>query len=495
MFGHREMVMEDYTSILRRRKWLLIVPAILGPVLAYGVSRFLPEKYTSQTMVLVQQQRVPDKFVASVVTDTLSQRLSTMRDEILSRTQLQPLIEKFQLYKGGSQPMEDLVATMRNNVVVKPITTTASPTSPVTGFSISFTADDPHVAQQVTQQLLSKFIEQNSKIREESAKNTTGFLTKQLEDAKQKLDDQDTRMAQFKRRYMGQLPGNENANLSLLMSSNTQLEAVSALLNRAVQDKQFAETLLSNQLDAWKASQSGANPITMDAQLTALEGQLRTAEARYTADHPDVVRLKTEIAELKTRAAEAAKQKDKEPSRPTTPSLSEPPQIVSLRAQIHQLNQTIQEKTRDQERMREQIRVFQARVQLSPAVEQEYKEITRDYQTAAEFYQDLLNKKTQSEISEKLEKSQQGEMFKVMDAPNLPERPTFPDRRLFAAGGLGGGLVLGLVIAFLLEFRDKSLRTELDIERCLQLPSLVSLPSVDLAGQTARPLLAAKTKG
>ncbi len=494
MFGHREMNMNDYLSILKRRKWWIIIPGLIGPVVAYVVSIFIPPTYTSQTTVLVDPQRVP--WVQSVVSDTLNQRLATMKDQILSRTQLQPLIEKYKLYQADKVPMEDLIDKMRKNITVKPLANTmGAAATGVSGFTVAFSADDPHVAQQVTGQLLSMFIEQNVKIRSTRAQDTTDFFDSQLQDAKQKLDDKDKKLADFKRRNMGQLPGTEGTILAQLTATNSQYEAVTQMLSRASQDKQFAESMLANQVQAWKASQqSGVNPQTIDAQLASLENQLIDLQAKYTPDHPDVLKIKSQIEQLKTRAANAAK----EPEKPVvnTAATLEPPAIAQLRAQIHQFNVTIAEKTRDQERLKQQVQTLQGRLQMSPAVEQEYKELTRDYQTAQSFYDDLLQKKTQSEMSKNLENRQQGEQFRVMDAPNLPERPSFPDRRIFGAGGLGVGLILGLAFAMLWEFRDKSLRTELDVEVCLQLPALVCLPSVDLLeSKAARKLAAARSEG
>lgn len=493
MFGHREMNMSDYLSILRRRKWWILVPSFFGPVVAYVISLFIPPTYLSQTTVLVDPQRVP--WVQSVVSDTLNQRLATMKDQILSRTQLQPLIEKYKLYQNDKVPMEDLIDKMRKNITVKPLTNSmGAATSGVSGFTVSFSADDPHVAQQVTGQILSMFIEQNVKLRSTRAQDTTDFFDSQLQEAKRKLDEQDKKLADFKRRNLGQLPGTEQTILAQLTAANTQYEAITQALSRAAQDKQFAESMLSSQLQAWKASQqTGVNPQTLDAQLASLENQLLDLQARYTSDHPDVLKLKSQIEQLKNRAANAGK----EPQEPVVKtSTLEPPAIAQLRAQIHQYDVTISEKTREQERLKQQVQTLQGRLQLSPLVEQEYKELTRDYTTALTFYDDLLQKKTQSEMSKNLENRQQGEQFRVMDAPNLPERPAFPDRRIFAAGGLGAGLALGLAFAVLWEFRDKSLRTELDVEVCLQLPALVCLPSVDLLeSKASRRLASARLEG
>jgi polysaccharide chain length determinant protein (PEP-CTERM system associated) len=484
MLGNRELTIDDYLAILRRRRWPILIPALLGPLVAFSVSLGLHSQYTSGTLVLVEQQKVPESYVRSVVTDALNQRLATMQEQILSRTRLQPIIEKFGLYKqdAGRVPMEDLVDRLRKAIKISAVQAMVGTRSEagLPGFTISFTADDPRLAQQICGEITSMFMEENLRVREQRAEGTTQFLTKQLEEAKRKLDQQDARLAAFKQRYLGQLPGQEQTNMNLLMGLNTQLEAVTQLLNRTQQDKTYMESLLAQQVAAWQASQTpNNNPDALEAQLTTLQSQLVTLEARYTPDHPDVIKAKNDIAQLKKKIDEtAAAAKNKPAEEVHTTKLIEPPQIQQLRNQIHVAEQTLREKSQEQERLHEQIKTYQARVQLSPVVEEQYKEVTRDYQTALDFYNELLAKKTQSEMATDLERRQQGEQFRVMDPPNLPEKASFPNRPLFAAGGLGGGLALGFSLALLLEMRDKSLRNERDVEFYLQLPTLARVPSI-----------------
>jgi uncharacterized protein involved in exopolysaccharide biosynthesis len=199
--------------------------------------------------------------------------------------------------------------------------------------------------------------------------------------------------------------------------------------------------------------------------------------ARYTDDYPDIAKTKNDIAELKKRIAETSAEEAK-PGSSTDPkaTLAEPPPIQQLRTQLHQYEQTIREKSVQQEQLQKQLKSLEAKVQLSPVVEQEFKELTRDYQSALEFYNDLLKKRDQSAMATDLERRQQGEQFRVLDPASLPDRPSFPDRRLFAAGGFGSGLVLGFGFVLLLEMRDKSLRSESDVEACLQVPVLAWIP-------------------
>jgi len=483
MLGHRELGVDDYRAILRRRKWVIIIPVILAPVLAYGIALKLPSRYMSQTLVLVEQQTIPDAFVKPMITDDLNARLGTMEEQILSRTRLQPIIEKFGLFGAdvGKVPAEELVNRMRAAVTVTPVKTVVTTREgQLPGFYLRFTADNPRTAQQVCAEITSMFIEENLRVREQSAQGTTSFLDAQLAGAKQKLDEQDARLAEFKRKHLGALPDETQTNLNLLTTLNTQLEAATQALNRAQQDKAYVESLLTQQVAAWQAPQGGTTPRpeTDQQRLEAMENELQGLEARYTSDHPDVVKSKSSIEQFKRKMREGAAGQDKPGESAPQAAGPEPPQILQLRSQLHAYEEAVRQYTREQERLKEQVRLYQGRIQLSPMVEQDFKLITRDYQTALEFYNELLKKRNQSEMASNLERRQQGEQFRVMDPANLPEEPSFPNRPLFAGGGLGIGLGLGLGLALLLEFLDKSIRTEVDVEFYLKVPTLALLPTV-----------------
>jgi polysaccharide chain length determinant protein (PEP-CTERM system associated) len=358
------------------------------------------------------------------------------------------------------------------------------------GFTISFTAEDPGLAQKICTEIVSMFMAENLKVREQQAQGTTDFLTKQLAEAKRKLDEQDARLAEFKRRHLGQLPSDDKgATGSVLMALNSQLDAATSALNRAVQDKSFTETFLQQQLAAWESSQTTGtvSPQALENQLAQEQAQLVSLEARYTPDHPDVVKLRADIAQLQKRISEAkAAAQQAPPSKSGPPALTEPGQITALRAQIHQLDLTIQEKTRDQERLQKEIQQVRARLDASPVIEQEYKELTRDYGTAQAFYDSLLGKQNQSEMATDLERRQQGEQFRMMDAPNLPELPSFPNPIIFTLGGLGGGLGMGFLVILASEFGDKAMRGQGDVDHFLGLPTLAILPSAEATSKNGK---------
>lgn len=472
---NREPKVDDILAMLARRKWWIVVPAIILPIVLYTVSIFIPAQYTSQTLVLVEQPKVPDKFVTSVVTDQLAVRLATMQEQILSRTRLQPLIERFGLYREdvGKVPIEDLIDRLRSDIKV---TTLRGGPAGVPGFYISFSANNPRLAQQVCAEITSMFMEENLKVREQRAQGTTDFLTNQLDDAKRKLDEQESKLADFQQKYMGQLPDQMQSNMTMLSTLNGQQDAVTQALGRAQQDKTYLESLLEQQSQTWKASlNSSANPRDLQQQLDGLQDELRKLQVRYTDDHPDVIKVKQQIARVR-------KQLDTIESTPATTKVNasavEPKELQQLRLQVQIIKDSIAQKTKQQEKIQSDIKNYQARLQMTPKVEEEYKSLTRDHETALNFYNSLLAKRTESEMATDLERKQQGEQFRIMDPANLPERPTFPNRMLFGLAGFVVGVGLGLGLAFLSEFRDKSLRTEHDIQVYLQIPVLAMVPVV-----------------
>ncbi|HXR17402.1 MAG TPA: Wzz/FepE/Etk N-terminal domain-containing protein [Terriglobales bacterium] len=478
----RELTPADYIAMFRRRWVLIVTLTLIGPPLAYGISRVIPSQYKSQTLVLVEPPSVSTTIVPQVDTISVNERLASMQQQILSRTRLEPIIHQFGLYPGEiyKRSMDELVARLQKAIEVTPVQPMAeTQRRDLPGFFVSVTLDDPHTAQGVCTAITSMFIEESIGIQEQHSKQTTEFLSQQLAEAKTDLDAQDAKLAAFKSRYIGSLPDDEQTNLNLLTGLTSQLDAANQALARAQQDKTFAESMLTQQVAAWQAAQSGHNPDTLEQQLSALETQLASLQARYTDDYPDVIKAKADIAALQKKIAESEDPKGTSDPNKTSKAVVEPAQITQWRAQVHTADQLISEKTREQEQIKQQIKLYQERVQASPVVEEQYKELTRGYQTALDSYNDLLKKRDASAMSHDLDQQQRGEQFRVLDPANLPDRPTFPNRKLFALGGLASGLGLGLGLAFLLELKDTSLKSERDVELALRLPVLAMIPAID----------------
>lgn len=477
MLGHRPLILDDYLSILKRRGWIIAIPALVLPLIALALSFLITPQYLSRTLVLIEGQKVPDNIVKPVISSDLDSRLASMREQILSRSRIQPIIERYGLYANQGMSLDDRIDTARKNIQIKPITSEIAHSGGLPGFFISFTASDAHTAQLVCAEITTLFTGENLRSREASAEGTTDFLKSQLVDAKRNLDDEDAKLAAFQRQYVGRLPGEESPNVNMLTSLNTQLEASTQQLARMEQDKAFAESLLSQQAQspqpgAAPGSVAASSPQAQQVELQTLLAQEAELTSHYTADYPDVKAVQRKIADLRRQIAKSPAAPSASGSVSSAPSRYDSPAVQQLRAQIRAADMGIASKRREQSEIQGGVRSYQDRIQSSPLVEQQYKQLTRDNQTAQAFYDDLLAKMNQSKMATDLEKRQQGEQFRVLDEANLPEAPFSPKRPVFAIGGLFGGLALGLLIVAVLEYKNTALRTERDIWAFTKLPTL-----------------------
>ncbi|HXC33699.1 MAG TPA: Wzz/FepE/Etk N-terminal domain-containing protein [Verrucomicrobiae bacterium] len=489
---HQEIGAKDVVAIVKRRFWLITLLAVFGGAAGFVAARVLPKKYLSKTLVLVQQPEMQP--VAPVTVDNVNQRLATMQQQILSTARLEPIIRDLNLYPRDVNrlPMEDVVEEFRESVnvsAVAPMTDTKAQNLP--GFTISVTYEHPELAQKICSTITSMFIKGDVQATEESGKVNIDFLNDQLAQKKAELDKQEARLAAFQRENRGKLPEDLQANMNILSGQTTQLEAATQAVNRAQQDKNFAESILAQQLSAWQAAQAGqANPETLDAQLEALQAQLTTLQSKYTDDHPDVIKLKNDIAVMKQKIVRNEQQKaSAPPEKPIT--VGEPTQVLQLRAQIHQYDTVIKERTAQQEELKKQIEIYQARVAATPEIEQEYKLITRDHDTVLGTYNDLLKRRNDAQMSSQYIDSKQDDRFLVLDPANLPVEPAFPKMPIFAGGGFGAGLALAVGLSMLLEVQDTSMRSEHDVEVVLRLPVLAMIPVISPNSAKAKPQPAA----
>jgi polysaccharide chain length determinant protein (PEP-CTERM system associated) len=483
MIKNGEISLSEVRRILRRYWWLLPIAVFAGATVGLITAKILPKRYTSQTVVLVDLPTIPSDYVK--VDDDLNHRLASMQGQILSRTGLQPVIEKLGIYANdrGHLHTEELVQRLASSVTVKPMESMPGiQNQSLPGFYVSVSFDNPRTAQQVCSEITSMFIEQNARERKQHAMQTTSFLSEQLETAKRKLDEQDVKLAKFKKRYLGALPEEQQTNLNLLMSMNSQLEANVQALARAQQDKAFNESMLGQQEATSAMSRMGQNSETFEQQLSSLQDQLTGLSARYTPEHPDVVKLRNQIEELKKRMADTVKTN---PPRASGAQIlgPEPAQIQQLRAKLRQDELNIANLSKRQGQIQDQIRELQERLQASPVVEQQLKEIARSYQTALDFYNDLLKKRAQSAMVSDLEHQQESEEFRILDPPTLPDKPSFPKAGNFAAGGGAAGMVVGFGLMYLIALSDKSMHTQRDVELCLSLPVLASVPRLEMPHQ------------
>jgi polysaccharide chain length determinant protein (PEP-CTERM system associated) len=468
-----QLGLPEILGMAKRRLWWILIPALLGSAAGYLISLKITPVFTSQAFVLVEQQKVPDTFVPSMVTDQLETRLATMQDQILSRSRLQALIEQFGLYKNDLRraSTDELVARLRKVIKVTPIRPDSS--NALRGFYVSVDADTPKTAQDICGRILSMFMEENLKARSKRAQDTTDFLAGQLNDAKQKLDGSDQNLAAFKSKYLGRLPTDEASNLQMMSTLSSRLDAVNEAIAQAQQQRATQASMLAREERANSGTKSKVeSPVEVKKELAQARADLEDLETRYTGQHPEIIKAKERIRVLEQRLDQSH---TVTPEAPVAASIPESQESVQLAASISAIDETVKLKRAEQARLEKEIAGFQARIQLSPTVEEQFKGLTRDYESSLQFYNDLLTKKTQAEMVRDLEQRREGEQFRVMDAPGLPSKPSSPNRQKFALAGLALGFALGAALAAILELREQFVRTERDIEVQLGIPVLAAI--------------------
>ena len=470
-------------ALLRRHFWHLAVPFFGMWFLLWCVSWMLPSLYRSSTLILVEQPTVSQQYVVSNVASDLQERLESIKQQILSRTLLLRIIDKLNLYPSERARLtpDDLVERMRKNIDID--LTRSAERDQLTAFNISFSADNPYVAQQVTTELTNLLITENLEVRQEQSQSTTDFLETQLNSARQSLAAQEARVREFKDKHLGDLPGQLQSNIQILSGLQNQLQAEQDALGRAKQQNTYLESLLG-QFRSGKGGGSAATLATLDQELDKLRSDLADLSSRYTDQHPDVRKVKEQIARTqkmrdqlaaqlragaKNRTADADGENDYAPGKALPPQMEVESQLKGNQMEIANRQKSIAG-------LQAQIEDYQSRLNRTPVREQELADITRDYDQSRMYYESLLAKKNQSELATNLEKEQQGEHFRMVDPPSLPDKPVSPYRFKLTCVGLLLGLMAAVGVTAGAEMLDDRIYDERDFKKLLPRELTVEIP-------------------
>jgi len=479
-------------GIVRRRHLQFFLALFLGWIAVWGASWILPPRYKSSTTILVEQPTMPQHYVAPNINDDLQARLESMSEQILSRTRLLMIIDGLHLYEGSQARLTDeqKIASMRKDIEVDLVRDPQR--QDISAFTISYSAPNPRMAQEVTAQLTQLFISENLRVRQQESEGTTDFLEKQLEDARQSLADQEAKVREYEGGHEGALPNQENSNLAILGGLNSQLQSEEDSLNSAKQQRVYLQALLEQERNAqprFRSTGEGGDASQMtdlagvDAQLEKLRAQLADLTSRYTDNYPDVVNTKSQISKLEAvrDSLVAAAKKSRQAKQPGDSSaidstLTGPAQQTQSQLQANQLE--IQNREAAIAGLKARINDYQGRLNAEPATEQQLDDLNRGYEQSKANYDDLLKKRDESEMATSLEEMQQGERFTMLDPPSLPSRPTFPNRLKFCEVGLAAGLALGLIFAGGFEFMDDRIHSEMEIKALLPVAVISDIPEI-----------------
>ena len=500
--------------IVKKRKWLLTLPFVVTVSGAAFVAENLKDKYRAQTLILVVPQRIPASYVRPAINESIDQRLESITPQILSVSRLERIVTELDLSpqkRGKKGGLEEIVSDMRDDILVEVIKGDL--------FRVSYSGDDPYKVMQVTQRLASLFVEENLKDREKLVDGTSQFLESQLDRARRQLEEQERKLQEYRERHSGEMPSQIGSNLQVLQTATLQLQGLEEAIGRDRDRRLEVERTLGEltETEAKSKSSSEAAPprnnaaspgtdagnddaatavtdpikLAQDvplklAQLQALQQQLHGMELRLKPDHPDVLRTKRLIAQVQQSLDQERGNRTPEDEPVDPASIARRARATQLRAQIVNVDKELARKTAEQERLKAQIAVYQKRVESEPERESELVALTRDYDTLRENYKGLLAKKEDAGIAANLERQQGSEQFKTLDPARLPEKPYGPNRLLIKAIGGGIGLVFGLGVTILLEVKDESFRTALEVLPTISLPVLATVPLVMTAAERRR---------
>lgn len=500
--GFGDLSPEHYLKVILHRKWWVIGAFIVVSAVTFSITSRLPNVYSSETLILVDPQKVPDSYVRATVTGDVRNRLGTLSQQILSATRLQRIIETLNLYPEERKKLarEDVITKMRSDVNVN-VASNFGAAQDLQAFRITYSGADPRLVARVTNELASLFIEENLKAREQQATGTTEFLENQLEGTRKDLETQESKLKDFKLRHLGEMPEQQISNIQILGQLQSQLQVESESLNRSEQQKSYVQSLLIQSAPAvdlddgrkvGPTPSAGSSPGPNRAPATnPLKTRLSDLLAKYTEDHPDVRRLRKQIAEeeAKVSAATTATVAEAKPdlveSPPSEAQLERSTTAAQvsrynpvLQSQLNTLDAEIAKHKEDVQRLSKSIAGYRARLEAMPLREQEMTSLVRDYETAKTHYNQLMEKQMSAQTATQLEIRQKGEKFEVLDPAQPAEKPSRPNRSLINGAGSLAGLLLGLVLAIGTEFLGLSITSAEDVAAATGLPVLEVIPVI-----------------
>ncbi len=482
-----------YLGMVRRRHMQFLVPLLLGWIMVWGASWVLPSRYRSSTLILVEQPTMPKDYVTPNVNDDVQDRLRSITQQILSRTRLLHIIDQLNLYadEHGRLTADDKVERMRKDIGEIELVRDAE--GRVSSFNVSYSSHDAHLAQKVTSELTNLFISENLEVRQQQSEDTTKFLEGQLETARQTLSDQEEKIREFKGQHVGELPAQVSSNLQILAGMQSQLQAEEDALNTAKQQRVYLETLVnqyrslqgSGQGSAKTAGGTTAGLPALDEELEKLRAQLADLSSHYTDRHPDVRKLKEQIAKTEKMREQVIASMNAKASDPNAAASGDTGEVkdpsspmAQLQGQLQANKVEIANRERSIVELKTKVADYQARLNQEPVREQQLSDLTRGYEQSKANYDELLKKKNSSAMATSMELLQQGERFRIIDPPSLPLKPDFPNRLKFCGIGLAIGLMLGTVVAGAFEMTDGRIYDEKELQKLLPVPVISEIPAL-----------------
>jgi len=486
---------EHCLRLIFHRKWLILgIFGFVSAVTALITTR-LPNVYSSDTLILVDPQKVPESYVKATISGDIRNRLGTLKQQILSATRLQKIIDNLHLYATERKNMawEDVITQMRSDIGVSVVSDFGG-SQDLQAFRITYSGQDPQLVAQVANELASQFIDENLNAREQQAQGTTDFLTNQLAETRKALAEQEGKLKDFRLKHIGEMPEQQAADLQILGHLQSQLQLEADALNRAEQQRAYIESMMSSSqsagvvdLDDGQTASPKVSSSPANVAVSKEKQQLAALLAHgYTDNHPDVRRLKQEVEQQAKSAQEAGPggvQEAQVPVPPPPPKRhpAAPPQYVNpvLQTQLTGAESEIAKHKEQVQLLSKQIAGYQSKLEAIPVREQQITELVRDYEISKAHYSQLLNSQLSAATATQLELVQKGEKFTILDRAQPAQKPSRPNRTLLNLGGSLGGLALGVFLALATEFLGMSITSAEHLTAATGLPVLEVIPLIE----------------
>lgn len=411
----------DYWSLIRRYRWHVSLGSCALTLIFVIIITHLPNVFEATTTILVNPQQVPEKYVAPAVISDPSARLNTLTQQVLSRTRLQEIIDKFHLYASlqKTHSPEEIIDGMRHDISIQ-VKQGSGPE--LSTFTITYQAKDAELVATVANELANSFIQWNVHSREMQVSGTQEFLQSELEEARKSLEDQEGKLSNFKMSHLGETPDQIQGNLQALAGLRTALIANQDALNRL-----DAEKMMLSRLPGPVALASTGTPILsnreqLEVEKHRLETNLQQLRARYSQRYPDVVKAQRELNDV-TAQLSGMKPENSPVQQAAEPSTS------SVRVEV--IDKEMKSLTAEQQKLQSQIQAYQSKIDATPLREQQLVELNRNYDISKQHYQALLDKSFNIDMAADLEQKQKGERFTVLDPARKPTKPVKPRRLVF----------------------------------------------------------------
>jgi polysaccharide chain length determinant protein (PEP-CTERM system associated) len=478
----RQINLEYIVNLIWKKRFLVLIPLTVSLASGLLLSFLMPKIYEARTMILVEPQRVPGEYVRAIVPQDIRSRIGTITQQILSRSNLEKVIENFQLFPDQRPQqafMEDKLETLRDQISVR----VSRAHGGAEAFSISYRGDVPETVMQVANTLTTLFIESNLQVREEQAQGTSSFLDDELENMRTKLARIESELQNYRQRHMGELPEQLDSNLKMLETFRIQLEERKERLrnerNRIMTADNEIEQLKANAEKGRKEAPLGTSKEAENPdgnKLDQLKDELKSLQSAYTDKHPNVIRLKKKIEALEKEPPEKTGSPGEKSGTLALPAESSISKILAERQrQRTMIISSVNSLQEDINKIDRQIKDYQQRIERTPKREEEMLGLKRDYQNIQETYKSLLSRKLEADMAVNMERKKKGEQFQVLDYAKLPEKPISPNLKKIFLLTLVVGISMGIGLTIVLDAMDETVRSVTDMES-LGLPMIAAIP-------------------